>query len=328
MRFTDPYLLSLLLLIVPLFFFGRFSGGTVKFSGISSFKSIHAGAKLNPRLILLVLRLFAITLFILALARPQSGKTFSKISSNGVDIMLAIDTSGSMRAMDFKIDDKPTERLTIVKNVVKDFIDKRTHDRIGLIVFGDEAFTQCPLTLDHGILIDFLDRTHIGMVGESTAIGQAIGTTVNRLKDIKSKSRILILLTDGRNNSGQIGPMTAAKISNTYNIKIYTVGVGTRGKAPFLTDTFFGKRFVYQDVDIDEETLQEIAQATGGKYYRAANSEELVKIYDDIDKLEKTEVKINEYTEYEEQFKWFLLVGIMVLLVEILLSNTKLRKIP
>jgi Ca-activated chloride channel family protein len=197
-----------------------------------------------------------------------------------------------------------------------------------MVVFGQEAFTQCPLTLDYGVLLSLLDSVKIGMAGDSTAIGSALGICVKRLKDLKSKSKVIILLTDGRNNSGTLGPATAAEVAKAYNIKTYTIGVGSEGEAPFLVDSFFGKQYVYQKVDLDEKTLKEIARVTDGKYFRATNTKALEKIYQQIDEMEKTEVKIKEYMEYEELFMYFLIPGLCLLLLEVLLANTRLRKIP
>ncbi len=327
-RFADPLYISLIILLLPMLFFGRKAGGRIRFSSIATLKKVTHTHQFHPRQLLILLRVVAIICLVFAIARPQSGKKFSEVTSQGVDIVLAIDTSGSMEALDFKENDKPVNRLHIVKKVVADFIDKRGADRIGLVVFGEEAYTQCPLTLDHGILLDFLKRLEIGMAGNATAIGSAVGTAIKRMKDLKSKSKIMILLTDGRSNAGRLPPLKASELANTYDIKIYTIGVGTKGKAPFLMDTIFGKRYTYQDVDIDEKTLTEMAEKTGAKYYRATDTQELAKIYEEIDKLEKTEVKVREYTEYHELFHWFLIPGLLLLLLEILLANTRLRKIP
>jgi Ca-activated chloride channel family protein len=265
---------------------------------------------------------------VLALTRPQSGRHFTKIKSNIVDILLVLDTSESMKALDFIKKEKRVDRLSIVKEVVKGFIKKRPTDRIGLIVFGEEAFTQCPLTLDHGILLDFLDNLKIGMAGKSTAIGQAIGIAINRLKDLKSKSKIMILLTDGRNNSGRLDPIHASKFAKFFGIKIYTIGIGTLKKAPFLLDSPFEKRYVYQNVDLDELTLQKISYETDAQYFKASNTEKLNQIYEHIDKLEKTKIEIKKYTEYKEKYSFFLIPGLVILLLEILLGQTILRKIP
>ena len=274
------------------------------------------------------MRCAAMALFILALARPQSGIKSTEISTEGVDIMLCLDTSGSMQALDFKEDGNRVPRLQVVKRVVNDFIKGRKNDRIGMVVFGQEAFTQCPLTLDYGVLLSFLEKVQIGMAGDSTAIGSALAVCVKRLKDLQSKSKVIILLTDGRHNAGSVTPPTAADIAKSFNIKIYTIGVGTEGEAPFLVDSFFGKQYVYQKVDLDEDTLKDVANRTGGKYFRATNTEALENIYKQIDAMEKTEVKLKEYMEYEELFGWFLVPGLVLLLLEILLANTRLRKIP
>ena len=279
-------------------------------------------------MILLIFRVLAIALLVMALARPQSGKKFSEISSEGIDIFLVLDTSGSMKALDFQIAGNRVTRVDVVKKVVTDFIKKRPNDRMGLVVFAEEAFTQCPLTLDHGVLLKFVDSVYSGIAGDSTAIGSGIGTAVNRMKDIKAKSRVIILLTDGVNNTGEIPPLKAAEIAKTFNIKIYTIGVGTQGEAPIKVNTPFGERMVYGSFPLDEETLKKISQLTGGKFFRAMDTESLEKIYTEIDKLERTEVKVKEYTEYNELFIWFLIPGLLILLAELLLAQTRLRKIP
>lgn len=328
MRLADPWMLLLLLLIVPIVWLTRRSGGRIRYSSIEGLKNLTMRSRLHPRMLLTALRVLVIALFVVAMARPQAGKVYSEVRSEGVDIFLILDTSGSMQAMDFKVEGKPVQRVEIVKSVVADFVKKRPNDRMGIVVFAEEAFTQCPLTLDHGILLDFLKEVQSGMAGDSTAIGSAIGTGVNRMKNLQAKERIMILLTDGRSNTGRIPPAKAVELAETYHIKIYTIGVGTHGKAPFLVDTIFGKQYVYQDVDIDEDTLKMVATKTGGKYYRATDTEELDQIYSDIDKLEKTETKLKEYTEYAELFHWALLPGLLLLMLEIGLAHTRLRKIP
>lgn len=330
MRFADPLVLILLFFVIPIFYFAKFSGGRFRFSSIESLKALknRQNSFWHPRNLLLALRILAFASLVLGMARPQMGKKFSEVESEGVDIILAIDTSGSMKAMDFQLEGRPIDRLEVVKKVAADFVNKRPADRIGVVVFGEEAFTQCPLTLDHGIVLDFLKQIEIGMAGDGTAIGQGLGTSIKRIKDVKSKSKVVILLTDGRNNAGRISPVKAAELAKVYGIKVYTIGAGTHGKAPFLMDTFFGKRYVYQEVDIDEDTLKTIAHETNAKYFRATDTKELEKIYDEIDRLEKTEVKTKEYTEYNELFHWFVIPGLLLLLLEIILGNTLLRKIP
>jgi Ca-activated chloride channel family protein len=220
------------------------------------------------------------------------------------------------------------DRLSVVKDVVSEFIDSREFDRMGMVVFGNEAFTQCPLTLDHDILHSFLTKLQIGVAGDSTAIGSAIGISVKRLKDLKSKSKVIILLTDGRNNAGNITPFQAAEIAKTYGIKIYTVGVGTTGQAPFPMSTPFGQKMLMQRVAIDEDSLQKIAGQTGGRYFRATDSDSLKQIYAQIDSLEKSEVKWIDHSEYRELFPLFLIPALLLVLAETVLTQTRLRRVP
>lgn len=300
----------------------------MRFSSLDNMKKLRRSTSLFLRHVLLFLRCLAIALFVMALARPQSGTKATEVTTEGIDIMLCLDTSGSMQALDFKWENERQNRLQVVKRVVGNFIKGRTNDRIGMVVFGEEAFTQCPLTLDYGVLLSFLDQVEIGMAGDSTAIGSALGTCVKRLKDLESKSKVVILLTDGRNNAGSLSPETAAEIAGTFSIKTYTVGVGTEGEVPFLVDTIFGKRYVYQRVDLDEDTLKELAKITGGTYFKATDTKALEEIYNQIDQLEKTKVEVKEYMEYDELFRWFLMAGLACILLEIILANTRFRKIP
>ncbi len=328
-RFEDPWLLLLILLLPVAAFMVRSNRNAVlSYSSIGRLKTVRPDRMGLVASIPRFLKALAFVLLILALARPQEGHRRSQILSAGVDIVLAIDTSGSMQALDFKKEDKPIDRLEVVKDVVAEFIENRENDRMGMVVFGQEAFTQCPLTLDHDILLSFLDDLKIGVAGDSTAIGSAIGIAVKRLKDLKSKSKVIILLTDGRNNAGSLSPAQAAQIGKTFGIKIYTIGVGTRGKAPFLVDSLFGKQYIYQNVEIDEKTLQEIAETTGAKYFRATDRESLKNIYQQIDNLEKSEVKILDRSQYRELFVYFLVPGLIIIILETLLSHTRLRKIP
>lgn len=325
---AHPWFLLLLFFIIPLFYGSQRAGGRIRFSNLNLLSGFKQ-PKFHPRQILLVLRILAFALLVIALARPQTGKKFTEVDSEGVDIMLALDTSGSMQALDFKNDEgKRVTRLDIVKKVVSQFVDKRPNDRIGLVVFGQEAFTQCPLTLDHGIVVDFLNRLEIGMAGDSTAVGSAIGTAVNRIKDLKSKSKIIILLTDGASNAGELSPLDAARLAKVFGIKVYTIGVGSNGAAPFAVEGFFGQQLVMQQVELDEKSLQDIATTTNANYYQATNTAQLEKIYDEIDRLEKYKIKIKEYTEYKEVFIYFILAALCLLLLEIGLSQTILRKLP
>ena len=326
-RFEDPWLL-LLITLLPIAVVLTRKNAVISYSSINRLKTLRSGRMQLISAIPNFLKALAFSLLIIALARPQEGHKRSQVLSAGVDIVLAIDTSGSMQALDFMKEEKRIDRLEVVKDVVAEFIATRENDRMGMVVFGQEAFTQCPLTLDHNILLSFLKNLEIGVAGDSTAIGSAIGIATKRLKDLKSKSKVIILLTDGRNNAGSLSPLQAAEIGKTYGIKIYTIGVGTRGKAPFLVDSIFGKQYVYQNVEIDEKTLQAIAQKTGGKYFRATDRESLKNIYQQIDSLEKTEVKILDRSEYRELFPYFLIPGLILFLAEILLSHTRLRRIP
>ena len=327
-RFEDPWFL-LLLLLLPLLAWRRKVGlPVVHYSSLDMLKAARSHRSEVLGVVPNVLKFLAMALFIVAFARPQEGHKRTEIISQGVDIILAIDTSGSMRALDFKKDGERVTRLAVVKDVVSEFIENRESDRIGMVVFGAEAFTQCPLTLDQNILLSFLDKLKIGMAGDATAVGSAIGISVKRLKDLPSKSKIIILLTDGKSNAGKITPLQAAEIAKTFGIKIYTVGVGTQGKAPFMVDTIFGQQIIYQNVDIDEDTLEKISEMTEAKYFRATNRERLKDIYDRIDRLEKSEVKVLDHSEYHELFHYFLLPGLFLLLTELVASNTVLRRIP
>jgi Ca-activated chloride channel family protein len=329
-RFADPFFL-ILLLIIPFFIWfdkNKKKNASIKYSSIQALKQAQGGEIFNLKFLLLLLRLLTITLFIISLARPQLSRASSEVLTEGISIVLNIDTSGSMAAIDLQINNDRATRLDVVKQVVKDFIKKRSYDPIGLVVFGTDAFTQCPLTLDYNILNDFMDNLEIGMAGEQTAIGDSIGLAVKRLKDAKAKSKIIILLTDGSNTAGNLDPVKAAEIAGTYGIKIYSIGVGTTGNVPFLQNTVFGPQIFHSRAEIDEKALQEIADKSNGKYYRAKNTEELQKIYNDIDKLEKTEVKVKKYLEYQELFLYFLLPGLLLLVLEIILANTRFIRIP
>ena len=328
-RFEDPWLLLFFLMVPFLTIRGKGKQQTtISYSSIDTLQAIRSARVEILSILPLVLRMIAISLLVLSLARPQEGYKSTEILSVGVDIMLALDTSGSMQALDFIKDEKRDTRLAMVKDVVSQFIDNRPNDRMGMVVFGSEAYTQCPLTLDQGILKSFLSKLDIGMAGDSTAIGSAIGIAVKRLKDLESKSKVIILLTDGQNNAGSLPPLQAAQTAKAFGIKIHTIAVGTHGKAPFLVNSIFGQRYVYQQVDIDEDTLKKISDLTGGQYFRATDLESLKTIYKQIDEMEKSEVKVIDHSEYTELFHYFLIPGLLILLLEILLSNTVLRRIP
>jgi Ca-activated chloride channel family protein len=253
-----------------------------------------------------------------------------EVEASGIDIVLAIDTSGSMKALDFEVAGKRHDRLSVIKSVVAEFVEKRASDRMGLVVFGSEAYTASPLTLDHDALLDFLNDTAIGDVGEETAIGSALGTAVKRLKDVPAKSKIVILLTDGTSNAGTLSPVDAAKAAAALGIKIYTIAVGSDDPVPFpVADPMFGgQQIVMQKMPVDEKTLKEIASLAQGKFFKAGDTGTLQKIYDTIDTLEKTEAKIKDVTPYEEAFWPFLLAAFLCLTLEITWGLTRWVRLP
>ncbi|MEE9439469.1 MAG: VWA domain-containing protein [Saprospiraceae bacterium] len=269
-----------------------------------------------------LLRLLGLVLLTIAVARPQLTLTEQEEKVDGIDIMLAIDLSSSMLAKDFEPD-----RLSVSKEVAVDFVNKRKHDRLGLSVFAGEAFTQCPLTTDQNILTDFLKNIEVGMLADGTAIGMGLATAVNRLKDSESKSKIVILLTDGVNNTGYINPQTAAEIAKEYEIKVYTIGVGSEGMAPTPVNRRSNGQYIFRNsrVQIDEALLKDISLSTGGRYYRAIDREGLEKIYEEIDRLEKSEIEVKVYKRYKDEFRKFLLFGCFLLFIEFLLRNTILN---
>lgn len=328
-RFTHPEFLGLLIFLPVMIYWyirrQRWASGSVRFSNLGTVKSAHKSVRTNLRHLLFVLRIVAVALVIVALARPQSGATEEEVITEGIDIILSMDVSSSMLAEDFK----PKNRLEAAKVVAKDFVNGRSNDRIGLVVFAGKSFTQCPLTIDYGILINFLDQIHIGMMEDGTAIGMAIANCVNRLRESKAKSKVVILLTDGRNNRGQLDPVTAAKVAQSMGVRIYTIGAGKRGEALYpIEDPIFGKRYVHMPVEIDEDVLTQIANLTGGKYFRATDKTSLERIYAEIGEMEKTKIEVKEFTRYTELFVPYLLAAIFVFLLEIILANTVFRKIP
>jgi Ca-activated chloride channel homolog len=334
MTFAHPWLL-LLLLLLPLFALlkGRrgqppaFLYSSVKLvEGLTKARRSRAGA------FLFSLRWLALALFIVALAQPRLMKSQTTVKASGIDIVVAFDLSGSMLSEDFVVDGKRVNRFNMARSVLEKFIEKRPNDRIGLVVFATQAYIATPLTLDHNFLLEDLDRLEIGSINQNaTAIGDALGTAVNRVRDLKAKSKIVILMTDGENNSGKVAPLTAAEAAQALGVKVYTIGIGKRGMAPMPVgrNPFTGE-MVYQDepADVDEDTLKKIAQMTGGNYYRADDAKHFEQIYATIDKLEKTEAVINKFTEYKELFPWFVWSGLALLLLEVTLGQTVFRKLP
>jgi Ca-activated chloride channel family protein len=272
-----------------------------------------------------ILRALVLILFVLALARPQRATAEREYQTAGVDIVIALDLSGSMLAEDFK----PENRLGVAKNEAIHFIQGRENDRIGLVVFARQAFTQCPLTLDYDVLIKLIEDVRIGMIADGTAIGMGIATSINRLRDSSAESKVIILITDGSNNAGNIDPITAAELAKNFGIRVHTISVGRGGLVPFpVNDPLFGKRYVQAEVEIDDETLKRIADITGGRFFRARDPKALAEIYEKINELEKTEVTVTEYRSYEELFRYFLFPAILLLLFEVSARQVMVPRIP
>ena len=332
MTFAHPLLL-LLLVLLPLFAWLKGRRGqppAFVYSSVQLVRGILNISRTRSSVFLSALRWLALTLFILALAQPRLTRSETKVNASGVDICVAIDMSGSMRSEDFTVGDERVNRLDMAKKVLKSFVQKRPNDRIGLVAFATQAYIAAPLTLDHDFLIENIERLELGNIDESrTAIGSALSAAINRLRDLQSKSKIVILMTDGQNNSGKLAPLTVAEAAQKLGVKVYTIGVGMRGMAPM--PVYWGGRKVgyrQEPVDIDEDTLQKISQMTGGKYFRADNSERFQAIYAEIDKLEKTEAEIKKYSHYEELFAWAITPGLGLLLLELLLRHTIWRRLP
>ncbi len=317
-----------LLLIIPFMFYRYWKKNhqlspSAVFSSLKLFNDIPKSFKEKLVHLPVILRLISLALLIVAFARPQTFSFGENIYTEGIDIAIVLDISGSMLAEDLK-----PNRLEAAKKVIDDFIKGRTSDKIGLVIFSGESFTQCPLTIDYSVLRNLLSEIRSGMIVDGTAIGNAIANGVNRLKDSQAKSKIMILLTDGVNNAGEIDPITAAQIAQKFGIRIYTVGVGTVGEAPYPFQTPFGVRYQMVPVEIDENLLKQISNITGGKYFRATNNRKLVEIYDEIDKLEKTRVEVTSYRHAKELFFSWALIGFILLFVELGLSKFYLKKIP
>ncbi|PYV90864.1 MAG: aerotolerance regulator BatA [Acidobacteria bacterium] len=328
-RFADPWYLSLLLILPLLAFRQRWSQkhseGGLCFPQVKLARPLGSSWTTRFHKNLYLFKMAGIAVLILGFARPQLGSAEEDILTEGVDIMIAIDISGSMAAEDFR----PKNRISVAKQVVKDFVQGRRSDRIGLVIFAAKSFTKCPLTIDYDVLLRQIDDVHLGAIEDGTAIGNGLATAINRLRLSKAKSRVIILLTDGVNNSGEIDPLTAADIAQSLGIKVYTVGVGKEGIAPFpVNDPVFGKRYVDVEVQIDEGVLQKMAQMTSGKYFRAVDRDSLEQIFKTIDGLEKSKISVKSYTHYNEIFSYFLWPGLGLLLGEAVLSNTRFRKVP
>ena len=332
MKFATPWSL-LLLLVLPLWLWWEqrlTRRGGLKFSSVAVARSLSSfWAALGPA-ILLGLRGATLVLFVAALARPQLGRTESKIRTEGIDIVLVVDISGSMQAMDYEKNLQRQSRIDAVKDVVREFIRARSNDRIGMVVFGTRAYVASPLTLDHDWLERNLNRVRIGLVEGNTAIGAGIGTAVNRLRDTRAKSKVIILLTDGGENVRNPPALEAAKAAKEFNVRIYTIGAGSRGVAPMPVYDQAGNLLGYQPIqaDLDEGLLKEIASLTGGQYFRAADTASLKTTYAQIDAMEKQKVETLAYEEWQELFPWFLVPGLGCLLLAVTLEQTRLRRLP
>ncbi len=330
MRFASPWLLALAVLI-PLVLRARRHArdAAVRFPSLAALRAVAPAGAGRRRVILVGLRALALGLIVVALARPQLGSAQTRIHREGVDVVLAVDVSGSMLAEDFTLGSTRASRVDVVKSVVKEFVAARPEDRIGLILFAARPYTQCPLTLDHGWLLQNLDRAKVGMIEDGTAIGSALATAVNRLRPSTAKGKFIVLLTDGENNAGTITPQTAADAAAALGIKVYTVGAGTRGLAPYPTQDFFGNK-VYRpmQVDVDEPMLKKIAMTTNGRYFRATDTASLRDVYSEIDRSEKTAFEAPEFLDYRELYPWLAWPALALVLVEVGLAETVLRKLP
>ncbi len=331
LRFENPeWLLLLLLLPILVYLYivqGRQRQGSVQFSDLASLRRMGNTMWARLRHVLFVFKLLGLVLLVVALARPQAGREKREMSAEGIDIMLTLDVSSSMELND--LDNGERSRLAVATEVVSDFVGGRYSDRIGMVVFAGESFTQCPLTLDYDVLTSFLQGVQIADESwDGTAIGMALINATNRLRESEGRSQVVILLTDGVNNAGEIEPLTAAEVAESAGVRIYTIGVGSDGSIRRPVQGIFGTRYQTVQVEIDEETLRAVAQRTGGKYYRATSEEKLEAIYREIGELETTEITSEVHVEYSERYPHFLWPGLLLLLIEVLLSNTRFRRLP
>lgn len=327
-KFANPGFLWLLLLILPMIAYYVYrclrGGASIRMSTVEGIGKDSRTARYYLRHLPFILRCMAVALLIVAMARPQSMEFSSTSTTEGIDIMLSVDVSGSMLARDFKPD-----RMTAAKETAAQFIVDRPNDRIGIVVFAGESYTQSPLTTDKRTLQYLITQVGIGVIDDGTAIGSGLATAINRLKESDAESKVIILLTDGVNNSGQIAPMTAAEIARTYGIRVYTIGIGSEGMAPMpFYDRFGNTVFHNAKVEIDEKLLADIAAMTGGEYFRATDNASLSRIYDRINELEKTTIETNEYTKYHELFRKYALIALLLLSLEFVTRRLVLRRIP
>ncbi len=327
MILAKPEYLFLLLLLIPAIIWyilkRKKRYAAIQVSNSFPFENSKKSWKERIEHLPFIIRIIALILIIIVLSRPQSTNSWQNVTSEGIDIVLALDISSSMLAEDLK-----PNRLEAAKTVAANFISGRPNDNIGLVVFAAESFTQCPLTTDHTVLLNLFGGIKSGIIEDGTAIGLGLANSVSRIKDSKAKSRVIILLTDGTNNRGDIDPVTAAELAKTFGIRVYTIGIGTRGKAPYPFQTAYGVQYQNIDVVIDEEPLKQIAGVTGGEYYRATDNNSLKGIYNEIDKLEKTKFNVKEYSKKNEEYRIFAIAALIFLLMEIFIRITVLRRIP
>ncbi len=325
--YANPEMFYLLLALLPIIAWyilrQKKSGASLQVSTIRNLEAVPKNWKYYFRHLVFALNIAVMTLLVIVLARPQSSENWENVSTEGIDIVMAVDVSTSMLARDLRPD-----RLEAAKDVASSFIAGRPYDRIGLVVFAGESFTQCPLTTDHPVVTNLLRETATGVLQDGTAIGNGLATAVNRLKESEAISKVIILLTDGENNAGEIPPITAAEIAKTFGIRVYTIGVGTIGTAPYPMQTPFGIQVQNIPVKIDEESLQSIAGLTGGKYFRATSNDKLKQIYEEIDALEKSKIEVKEFSKKQEEFQPFAIFAALLLIAGILLKVTIFRNIP
>ena len=324
--FAHPVFFGLFLLIPILIWWqiqqNKRNHPALRLTTLTGLQHVKPTWRVRFRPVLIVLRLLSLCALIVALARPQSSNVTENINSEGIDIVLSVDVSGSMLAEDLK-----PNRIEAAKKVAMNFVDKRATDRIGLVIFSGESFTQCPITIDHDVLKEQLSGIKSGVLVDGTAIGDGLATAVDRIRRSNGKSKVIILLTDGVNNVGKVGPELALEVAKAYKVRVYTIGIGTRGMAPYPVQTPFGMQKQMQEVQIDEPLLKKIANETGGKYYRATDNSSLRSIYNDIDELEKTRIEISSYKHYAELFFPFAMIAIVCLLLEMLLRYTIFKSI-
>lgn len=328
MFFEYPNLLYLEFLLIPILALYiwreiKGSGPTIRISSTAPWSGKGGGVRKSLRHITFILRYIAIAAIIVAIARPRSSQDFERVNTEGIDIVFALDISTSMLARDFKPD-----RISAAKDIAIEFIAQRPNDRMGIVVFAGESFTQCPLTTDRATLINLMKEIETGLIEDGTAIGNGLATSVARLKDSKAKSRVIILLTDGVNNRGEIAPLMAAEIAKTYGVRVYTIGVGAMGMAPYPVMTPFGVDIQQVQVEIDEPLLKQIADETGGKYFRATDNTKLLEIYSEINKMEKSKTQVDSFPIYKELFMKYALIVLIALALEIIFRLFVLRRIP